>query len=341
MLASGMKLTQTMQTLQILSRIAQGPREGAGPDPGVLEERALRAPRTGLVYDDYRPRGRCLGAVIALHGVTVQGRHDARLVHFARSLARSGVACAVPSLGGLSTCRFRAEDLDEIGELIALAAERAGERVGLIGFSYGGSYAVVTAARAAVAERVRFVLAFGPYHSLPALFDWYLESDPVEPAAEAEWDNRIYLHLVLAHQLAAELGLPESLRAEVGALLGRFCHDATAEEKLRFFEQRLRPLGLVAEAHRRADRTLLDALSPAGKLAPLRCPASVVHDLHDTMVPPREGERLHAELCRLERPERFRLLVTPLLSHVDLSALRRLGDVKRLISTLSVIFGDP
>jgi pimeloyl-ACP methyl ester carboxylesterase len=341
MLATVMKLTQTLQTLQILSRIAQAPRADAGPDPAVLEERDLRAPRTGLAYDDYRPRGRTAGAVIALHGVTVQGRRDARLVHFARSLARSGVACAVPSLGGLSDCRFRAEDLDELEELIALAAERAGERVGLIGFSYGGSYAVVTAARAAVAERVRFVLAFGPYHSLDELFAWYHETDPVEPASEPAWDNRIYLHLVLAHQLGATLGLPEPLRGEVRALLGRFCHDASAEEKRRFFEERLRSLGLVAEGLRRRDRVLLDALSPAGKLAPLRCPVSVIHDLHDTIVPPGQGERLHAELCRLDRPERFRLLVTPLLSHVDLSALRRLGDIKRLVSTLSVIFGDP
>ncbi len=185
------------------------------------------------------------------------------------------------------------------------------------------------------------MLAFGPYHSLAALFDWYLESEASEPGSEPDWDNRIYLHLVLAHQLGEVLALPAPLRDEARGLLSRYCHDATAEEKRRFFEEQLRPLGLVAEAHRRGDPALLAALSPAGALGPLRCPASVVHDLHDTIVPPREGERLYAELCRLERPERFRLLVTPLLSHVDLSALRRLGDVKRLVSTLSVIFGEP
>jgi pimeloyl-ACP methyl ester carboxylesterase len=335
--AARVKLVELGRIMGLLSRISRGRRADEAPD----EER--RTPG-GVLYDLYLPERERRGAVVAVHGVTLRGGRDQRLVHFARSLARSQIACAVPTLPALGSCRLAASDLDAVEEVTLALAEESGERPGLrrsapplpglVGFSYGGSYCLIAAARASLAARVRFVLSFGAYWSLEEVVAGYAEEQRQEPAGATAWDDRIYLHLVLAEQLGDELLLPGELREQVRDLLRRYCSEASPEEKRRFHDEKLRTLEL-APALQRFDRATLRALSPAGQLGGLRCPASLIHDAHDSVVPRAQAEKLHAELQRSGEPERSRLLVTPLLSHVDLGSLLRVGQVGHLLAALA------
>src|SRR5512142_1254561 len=91
----------------------------SGPDPAVEEARDLGS-GAGR-YDTYAPRGKSPRAtVVAVHGVTVHGARDPRLVHFARSLALSRTVCYVPTLTGLSSCRLLRTDLEELGAVARL-----------------------------------------------------------------------------------------------------------------------------------------------------------------------------------------------------------------------------
>jgi pimeloyl-ACP methyl ester carboxylesterase len=325
------RLADLARLMGLLSRISQGPRSTDRP-AGLREQ--LEKTSSGAGYDLYLPAGEPRAAVVAVHGVTAQGARDARLIHFARSLARAQVACAVPTLPGLSGCRWEAADLDVL-EKVALALEVAvGQRPGLVGFSYGGSYCLVAAGRTDLAPRIRFVLTFGAYCSLEEVFAGYLEQERLEPESERDWDDRIYLHLVLAAQLEEALSLPAELRHRVHDLLHRYCDRATAEEKRRFFDHELRSLDLVSTAIASLDRPTLRALSPAGQLAGLRCPVSLIHDQHDSVVPPAQAEKLREEL-RVGSNVLTRLLITPLLSHVDLGALLHPGRVARLVAALA------
>jgi acetyl esterase/lipase len=327
----------------LLARVAREP--SPGPDPRI-EELPDQQTGAGVRYDLYRPRycfrGEARTAMIAAHGVTCRGRRDPRLVHFARCLARSGVIAAVPTLSGLAAHRWDVADLDALEQVVAAVADAtapSGVPLGLIGFSYGGSYALVVAARQRVASRIGFTLTVGAYHSLDRVFDWYVETQHLEPTTEEEWDDAIYLQLILASQHRDRLGLSAERCGELESLLERYCFEAPAGEKRRFYDTHLRGRGLIdlGSAHR--DRAVLEALSPAGKLASLRCQVSLIHDERDSIVPSSEAEALMREL-ESHGGQGHALLVTSLLSHVNLKDAFRLGEVRRLYRALEPVLGQ-
>jgi pimeloyl-ACP methyl ester carboxylesterase len=328
----------------LLLDVARASRARAGrPPSGVAERRGLAVQSARSAYDLYEPARRTADrAVVAVHGVTVNGGRDARLVHFARCLARARVACLVPTLAGLSDCRFDERDVDDLCALAVEARRLTGRAPGLVGFSYGASYCLVAAGRPGV--EAAYVVAFGAYRSLADLLEGYRRDAARTPASARERDDRRYLRLVLTHglsDLAAPPGCDISAAAGVNlrSLLERYCHGATEEEKRQVDVVAARLD--VAETLARALRTravTVAALSPAesGALGRVRCPVILIHDAADGVVPPDHSRRLHAGLERAGAA-RHTLLVTGLLTHVSLADALRPRDLLRLLAALAPI----
>ncbi|HEY3450520.1 MAG TPA: alpha/beta hydrolase [Myxococcales bacterium] len=326
-----MGLRDKLQLARLVALLLR-PGEAGAADAKVLEECAA-APGGGR-FDLYRPRGgRSRGALVAVHGGERTGWKNARLVRLARALARCGVTCAVPELAGLARCSFDRADLDALEAVCLEAGRLAGSRPGLLGFSYGAGYALSAAAREGLAAQLRFVVAVGAFHDLPGLLDWYAAQGDVEPRTALEWDDAVYLRLILAWWFRGPLGLDPTLCAEMESLLDRFCEQASEAEKRAFYERSLRQLDLFPTAARTLDRALLADLSPKGRAERIRCPVTLIHDRYDGIVPLREAQRLHQEIAG------SRLVVTEVLSHVtparalDVLALARLtGALAPLVS---------
>jgi pimeloyl-ACP methyl ester carboxylesterase len=327
------KLTEIARLTAFFTRLARDPRTQR-PQPDV-EERLDVEGRDACRYDLYSPRQPPKGLVVAVHGLTPHGSRDVRLVHFARCLARMRVACATPVLPGLVSCGWRAEDLDALTAATLDAAEAVGCAPGLVGFSFGGGYSLLAASRSPLAEHVRFVVAFGAHHSLPAVFESYRAERQATTRSAAGWDDWIYLNLALG-----VAGLPEPLRGEAHALLLRFCHGATAEEKRRFYDQHLTDVDPVDACLRQLDPQLLERLSPAGKLGGLRATVSLVHDEQDHLVPVTQLEPLQREVTAVVGADRCRVLATTLLSQALVGGMPRLGEIGRLYSALAPLVTD-
>jgi pimeloyl-ACP methyl ester carboxylesterase len=232
-------------------------------------------------------------------------------------------------------CQWHPRDIDDIGEVVDRLAAHTGIRPGLVGFSHGASYALVLASRASHAERVRFVLSFGAFHDLNTLLGDYAHRQPPARNDQTALDDWIYLHLVLARGLGERAGLRPDAERQLAPLLERYCHEATPAEKLAFFEQHAAHRDLVALALAGRDAAALQAVSPAGKLAAVRCPVGVIHDARDTMIPAEHARRVHEELCACgDRGAKHTLQVTRLLSHVTLRDTMRLGEAARLLAAL-------
>jgi pimeloyl-ACP methyl ester carboxylesterase len=291
--------------------------------------------------DLYAPRAPARATVIAIHGVTVHGGSDARLVHFGKRLAESRVRCYVPTLAGLSSCQWTTDDIAALTALVSHVRQAHGQRPMLVGFSNGASYALVAAAQPEVAADVRFVLGFGGYHSLAELLSELAAKDEREPAGPADVDEYLYATIVLGRIVAEVAALPTELRQEIDVMLDRYCFEATDEEKRALFETKLRGRGLARIALEHADPAILSALSPADQLGRIACPVSLVHDARDTFVPAAHAERNFAELRATPLADRHRLLVTPLLSHVAFADAFRWGELSRLARVLEpVLHGD-
>jgi hypothetical protein len=328
------KISAAARLSALLARLARDP-QGQQPHPDVEESRDVAAGGGPCCYDLYLPRRPAVGLVVAVHGATLHGGRDPRLIHFGRCLARGRVACALPSLPGLTACRWETEDVDALLATARHAADALRVPLGMVGFSFGGSYALLAASRPPLADRVRFVVAFSAYHDMEVLFDGYAAARHAPSRSATEWDDWIYLNVVLAGQYPDEAGLPQAVRVEARDLLWRFCHGATAEEKRAFYDRHLESFDLVGVASRLRDRGVLDALSPAGKLGGLRAAVSLIHDDQDTTVPPEQGEQLWREVAAVVGADRCRFLLTSLLSHVTIGNVIRLREVSRLYGALA------
>lgn len=148
------------------------------PRHGVVEASDVVYHRDGepLPATLYRPAGRPapLPAWVVLHGLTFQGRKHPSLDRFVRALAASGSAVFVPEVPEWSRLRVApaatapsaAAAIDALGTLgIAVP-----DRVGILGFSFGATQALVAAADPRLAGRFRSIVAWGGYADLRNLF---------------------------------------------------------------------------------------------------------------------------------------------------------------------------
>lgn len=320
-----MSLEGTCRAAAMLCRLAA--RRGPSPAPRAVG---------GVACDWFEPRGRSRAVVVALHGVTVQGKDDRRLQGFARALAASGARCVVPTLPGLAGLRWEPSDVDAICAVVEAATADGSGPAAVVGFSHGATLGLLAAARPVTSARVGYVLGFGACGSLPRFFRRIRETEP--PADPRALGDLAYAWLIEARRRADGLGLSAAWRAEADDLLARYCDRATDAEKAAFFEARLRGLSLRSNVDPAADASF-PALSPEGNLAGLACPVALVHAPDDPLVPVSEAEALLAELRRAAPGHGHRLLVTRLVAHVAAARVPRPGEAIALLGMLGRLVG--
>ena len=129
-----------------------------------------------LAADVYRPAGvrRALPGWLVLHGLTAVGRKHEGLMGFARAMAASGAVVMVPDIPEWRQLHVAASvTVPTIRAAIHALAERAdveSDRVGIIGFSFGATQAIVAAADPGVQRILQGIAAWGGYHELHRLF---------------------------------------------------------------------------------------------------------------------------------------------------------------------------
>jgi hypothetical protein len=153
---------------------------GAGPQPLPLFSEAPQ--RLSLPYRPSATAGapdlaelwlpawasaeRPAGAMLLVFGVNNLGRNHPSIVRVADALARTGVAVLVPDSRTLLEGRLEIGEIDGVVDAFQLLAARAEvdrDRLGIVGFSVGGSLALLAARDPAIAEQVRWVNAFGAF----------------------------------------------------------------------------------------------------------------------------------------------------------------------------------
>jgi pimeloyl-ACP methyl ester carboxylesterase len=104
---------------------------------------------------------------VVLHGLTVPGREHAALQRFARALAASGGAVLLPEIRAWCELKVAAgvaeETIAASARYLSHAGGVRGGGVGVIGFSFGATQALITAARTELDAQIRSVVGFGGY----------------------------------------------------------------------------------------------------------------------------------------------------------------------------------
>lgn len=275
--------------------------------PPTRTEDAFPYPGGSVVVDVYRPAGSgSFGGALLLLGARPVPRRDATLVRFAEALAREGVVVLIPESSGLLEGRVLPDELEALRMSFELLLAQPGvdpARVGLLGFSVGGSLSIVAAAQPALRDRVRFVNALGAYYDAAALVVDVLSRSIVLDGQVERWEPSPLAHQVVTSQVIqtlpdesdrallerAYLGGEPLGAADVAALspageLARALLDGGPRDVVAATLARL-----PAESQAR-----LRAISPSAVLADVRADLYLMHDTGDAYIPFTESRQLVA-----------------------------------------------
>jgi pimeloyl-ACP methyl ester carboxylesterase len=285
-------------------------------------------PRDADLYAPQADMEAARAGLVLVPGAAESGRRDARLVEFARILARSGFAVLVPDIPSFRELRPSPDSAGEIVEGVA-QLRRSGAlgdqlRLGIGAFSIASGPAVLAALEAG---QVDFLLLVGGYHDLRRTLTYmttgHFEADGQprrrEPDAYGKW--------VYALSNAGRLPEPAD-RAALTAIARRKMEDPGAgiDDLL----AQLGPAGRAVYAFidNRDPARVPDLLTrlPAGvqddiaaldlatrDLSGLRADFILVHGLDDDIIPYTES----VALARALAPGRARLFLLEGLHHVD------------------------
>lgn len=277
---------------------------------------AFEYPAGTVEGDVYSPgRGGQHGALILILGARPVERDDPTLVRFAEGLSRAGLVVMIPVSSALTAGRIVPEEVEAVVDEVELLRARPDvdpARIGLLGFSVGGSVAIQAATDPRLEGKLVLVNAFGSYYDAIDLVRATSTRSLAYAGLDEPWEPAPLVYWVIARQLVDTLPDPHD-REVLERLFLTF--DETARQQV----DAMTPTG-------RAALGLLDGLPPAeteaalaqlppatiARLQGIR-PASVMdrlttrlflmHDVGDRFVPYTESRRLaaHAPAAVLER----------------------------------------
>jgi dienelactone hydrolase len=344
---------------RILHRLSQGSSEAAQvaqhTDAQVVTLDTNVVTRDGSLRARLyrRAAGGPAPGVVVAHGVHFRGIDEPRLVAFSRALAESGLVVLTPELADLADYRITPEGAERIAESVRWFAARsdlvAGERVGLLGFSFAGGLSLLAAGDPEVGPHLSWVASVGGHHDLSRVLRFFVDNRVETPRGIVPKQAHEYGVVVLAYDNLDRL-VPEPEREPARDALRAWLHEdrATAHalaERMTSPEARL--LFARLESHRLGElgadlRTVigdraesLEHLSPRGKLARITCPVYLLHGAGDSVIPSSETDWADVELGAREH----RALVSPLLEHVEVSHQATVVEMFELVDFISRIVG--
>lgn len=287
--------------------------------------------------------------MVVVHGVHHLGIDEPRLVAFSRALCASGIQVFTPELPQLADYQVSHASVDNIGAATEHFSRLIRKRVGLLGLSFAGGEALLTAADPKHADSVAFVVSIGSHDDMRRVADFYASGRILRPdGAATTLKPHEYGPLVLMYSHPEEFFPPADVkqsREVLRLLLWERVEDSKQAA------QRLSPQSLALMQHIYAHddlqiRSQLEAVigrhaqemaqvSPHGQLTNLRVPVLLLHGEIDDVIPATEMLWLEKDVP----PEYLReALVTPLLNHVSIAAEPPLRQKVALLHFMAELF---
>lgn len=291
-------------------RVLQSLSSGVDVDKAFTEDGAAPA---SAVYR-YASRDTSGPALVLLHGVTSCGAEDKRLVRLARILAREGVTSYVPHLSGLANFSEDLEDLSRIEQAILAASLGGCRRVSILGFSLGGGYGLVCAAKANLAHCIERVTVVGGHHQLDEVWsNMSARLNGLLNRLDQATETELYFALGCAAPRLGEGQLGKEGVCTLRWLLRNFCDGLDLVQVRQFALSHLLPhWRIIAACH---STTKSAELSAAGRLCDVKARVALLHAPDDELVPVAHAVSNFEELCQ-RGGQGQSLLSTSLFDHV-------------------------
>jgi len=297
----------------------------------------------------YLPAGRRdAPAMVIFHGVHHLGIDEPRLMGFATAMASCGIRVLTPELPGIKDYHVGEDSVRQIGESVKWFAARTGGPVGVMGLSFSGGLALVAAADPKYHANFRFVFAVGAQDSMARVSRYYWTGDDARPDGTVEvLPAHEYGPLVLEYEHLEDFVPAEDVGPLRTVLRAHLYEDrkAEAEASLGLNDmQKLEALALMdassTQTRARIAASLakhddeMAGLSPLGRLQTLSTPVYLLHGEGDNVIPAAETLWMASEL---PADDLKAMLVSPVLSHVNLDAKSSSMDEWRLVHFFALL----
>lgn len=310
----------------------------------AYEVRSPQGPiRARLYLPDGVPDAPCM---LVVHGVHHLGIDEPRLVAFARALSVSGIRVLTPELPSLADYQVDSRSIDRIGISARAFAQSTGQKVGLLGISFGGGLSLMAAADPRYAGYIRFVVSVGAHDDLERVSQFFVTNQIARPDGSVlQMPAHEYGPLVLIYSHVEDFFPAADVAAAREALRLLLWEDvadsqkeaaklsaASRDEMELLYRQQIGPLtGEIKDVILR-HRAEMAAVSPHDRLRSLNVPVLLLHGAADNVIPP-------TELLWLERDVPAKdlkaALITPVLSHVSMDGTPTLADNLRLVDFMA------
>lgn len=231
---------------------------------------------TAQVVDMYRPEGPQKSSfVILFPGFTNKGSKDPRLVNFAEALTGAGIGVAIPQSFTIRNNIFTTNDIDRIKDTFAFLQRETyveKEKIGIIGFSVGGSY--VLRAASSLGNQPLFILSVGAYYSLSDLISSIVTEKAVYDGHDRYWKPNSFPKKVLRDYLDKQIGIAKA--DEIFSNIG-IAFEELSNNNQKFKEK-------------------LDELSPSPVLSEIRSTVFLIHDQNDGNTPVEDARKIRDAL---------------------------------------------
>ena len=291
----------------------------------------------------YLPKGiaNAPGMVI-VHGVHHLGIDEPRLVALARAVSASGIRVLTPELLSLADYHVESGSIALIGYAARSLSESLGQKVGVLGISFGGGLSLLAASDPRFEPYIRFVVSVGSHDDLERVSQFFLTDQIVRPdGSTLHMTAHEYGPLVLIYSHVDDFFPPTDANIAHEALrllLWEKVDESRKRAELLSPPSR-RKMELLYTHHVEAlsgelqqviadHHAEMSAVSPHGRLQSMHVPVLLLHGSADNVIPP-------SELLWLEHdvPSAFMksALVSPAISHASMEGKPTLADNLRLV----------
>ena len=309
---------------------------GLGPAPRVTTIGYMTRDGYELEADVYEPVGSDRSpAVILVNGVEPAGRKYSALVELADGLSRAGFVVLVPDALDYVNYRVLPQDIGALVRGFQILQGRKTvdmDRIGFIGFSMGGSLAMLAAADPEIVDDVQMVAAVGSYFSLEAMIQAVTTKTVRTPNGNAFYEPDDYVWLVTRNTLLSQVQDSDD-RSELFRVFS-LPSPRPNPDVIQTFD----PQGLGDQAqsvyvmltNRDPDSVkplvskvrelmpgVFESLSPKYHLNRITASISLLHDRNDPYVPVQESDRTFK---MVGGSARARLEILDVMQHAELVA---------------------
>ena len=284
--------------------------------------------------------------IVLVHGVHHLGIEEPRLVALARAISASGIRVLTPELLSLADYHVDSSSIALIGYSARTLSASLGEKVGVLGISFGGGLSLLAAADPRFEPYVRFVVSVGAHDDLERVSQFLITNTISRPdGTTLQMQAHVYGPLILIYSQVDEFFPPADVNTAHEALRLLLWEKVNESQKC---AELLSPpsrekMELLYNHHAEAlsgemkqavlrHHAEMSPVSPHGHLQTLHVAVLLLHGAADNVIPP-------SELLWLEQdvPAAFlkSALVSPAISHASMEGEPSLADKARLVNFMA------